>query len=1215
MTGLMARRLRVSCCERLEGRFLLAGLPSLALEAPRNVVTERLPYQVLPMDLDQDGDLDVAVASFLVEGRLELFENVGNGTLVKRTEMPLADSTPLELGDFNNDGRVDLAQVREVVPVVSGELRTYLQNGAFSFDVQATALPFPARRLCVGDLDGVGGLDLVIAETRGSPVVHAYYGNGAGAFTQGGEYWTEAFARDVDGDGDLDEQEDFKVPDVMLADMNGDGRQDLVAVNSMTRRISRPPLPPQAGSASNLVVLFNQGAGALGEYQVIVDPATAPVVVSIGTNLAVGDLDGDGDRDIAVQSANEVLTVANAGNGTFLTPRRHATGAPVGELVNGTKMVDVEGDGDLDVAVYLRGPLAGNPNDSPTDRWTLLRNDGAGNLSAAEHYPTGADVMDLEFADLDGVFGPEALTVAADDDRLSVHYNQAGQYRSPRVIPVNSPEAVSNGTTVTDIAAGDVDNDGWADLVVLGNHSQLVGDGPDSLILLNGSATGGLATPTFIDLAEGPMRLIAERIAGSAASDIAIAYLGDSLLAKPEGVSLSLGSTGALPGAARFVALSGMPTDLAAADVDGDGTQDLAAIRIRREGITAGIAILTVADDGTLTYLGDLILGSDDVLAWDSRTPDVICAADVNRDGRKDLIAVARRFLGGSESIVSVILNHGELTFSLAGEFAVGSQAISDVVAEDVTGDGLPDVILTAEPSITDTDDGTLRVLPNLGGGILGEAAVYNVGKSPVRVAAAEVDGRPGVDLVVACDSSNEVTLLHNDGQGRFPTQERFLTAGGADALAVADLDGDGDLDVAVANDDDVLSTRFHHGMVSILANRRIGAAPTIGNLASGPVMQGYDFTLTAGQVTDVDGAVVEVRVYRDANGNGVFDDPGDTFLGMMTPGAGADWSWRGASSTLPVGENRFFARAFDGERWSEAATVTTAVASPRLMGTDGGNSYVIRLNDIGEYVQIDADLPAPAGDTPIIQIHRSVFSSLTIDAGAGQDILTLIGSGAERIKADNAEVRVGEATISLLGVERQVYDLAALTVNDPETIVLSEGGNKLLKLGSLEIGPDGTLNLADNDLIVSATPETRAAVLAAVTSAIKSARGTDGKWAGKGLSSSAAASRKYTGLAFMSNADAKTGSAILSNFGGQAVTANDILVKYTWNGDVNLDGKVDLADYFLVDSGFIKQTGGYRNGDLNLDGKVDLADYFLIDSAFIGQRGILKAQEVGPVQ
>ncbi|HEX2971171.1 MAG TPA: hypothetical protein VHP11_02490, partial [Tepidisphaeraceae bacterium] len=115
-----------------------------------------------------------------------------------------------------------------------------------------------------------------------------------------------------------------------------------------------------------------------------------------------------------------------------------------------------------------------------------------------------------------------------------------------------------------------------------------------------------------------------------------------------------------------------------------------------------------------------------------------------------------------------------------------------------------------------------------------------------------------------------------------------------------------------------------------------------------------------------------------------------------------------------------------------------------------------------------------------------------------------------------------------------------------------------------------------------------------------------------------APANKRYKGLSLMlnekTNADGSK-SAILSNFSGQAVTANDILVKYTWNGDVDLNGKVDLADYFLVDAGFIKQTGGYRNGDLDLNGKVGLADYFLIDAAFIGQDAVLATKAPSPLQ
>jgi hypothetical protein len=75
-------------------------------------------------------------------------------------------------------------------------------------------------------------------------------------------------------------------------------------------------------------------------------------------------------------------------------------------------------------------------------------------------------------------------------------------------------------------------------------------------------------------------------------------------------------------------------------------------------------------------------------------------------------------------------------------------------------------------------------------------------------------------------------------------------------------------------------------------------------------------------------------------------------------------------------------------------------------------------------------------------------------------------------------------------------------------------------------------------------------------------------------------------------------------------VATNDILVKFTWNGDANIDGVVNADDYFQIDSGFISQKGGWYNGDFNYDGVVNADDYFQIDSAFIGQSGPLSASQ-----
>ena len=77
---------------------------------------------------------------------------------------------------------------------------------------------------------------------------------------------------------------------------------------------------------------------------------------------------------------------------------------------------------------------------------------------------------------------------------------------------------------------------------------------------------------------------------------------------------------------------------------------------------------------------------------------------------------------------------------------------------------------------------------------------------------------------------------------------------------------------------------------------------------------------------------------------------------------------------------------------------------------------------------------------------------------------------------------------------------------------------------------------------------------------------------------------------------------------GNTAVGAGDVLVKYTYFGDANLDGKVDGSDYTLIDNGFASDkttpgsATGWYNGDFNYDGVVDGSDYTLIDNAFNNQ-------------
>src|SRR5205814_4998587 len=69
------------------------------------------------------------------------------------------------------------------------------------------------------------------------------------------------------------------------------------------------------------------------------------------------------------------------------------------------------------------------------------------------------------------------------------------------------------------------------------------------------------------------------------------------------------------------------------------------------------------------------------------------------------------------------------------------------------------------------------------------------------------------------------------------------------------------------------------------------------------------------------------------------------------------------------------------------------------------------------------------------------------------------------------------------------------------------------------------------------------------------------------------------------------------ATFGGQVVTGSDTLVMYTYGGDANLDGKINVDDYGHIDSSIPLGIAGWFNGDFNYDGKINVDDYGIIDS------------------
>jgi hypothetical protein len=232
------------------------------------------------------------------------------------------------------------------------------------------------------------------------------------------------------------------------------------------------------------------------------------------------------------------------------------------------------------------------------------------------------------------------------------------------------------------------------------------------------------------------------------------------------------------------------------------------------------------------------------------------------------------------------------------------------------------------------------------------------------------------------------------------------------------------------------------------------------------------------------------------------------------------------------------------------------------------------------------------------------------------------LASAGTNISPDRTATSAGYVTFASPGA---LPAYSQLTVNAGTTAVAANHGSgtyNTLLTSTVSLDPAGLIDLTNNAMVIRSGTS-----IGTVTSQV--AQGySGGTWQGSaGITSSAAAANTthLTALGVIVNDNGSgsllygSGGMIASTFGGTGTTVDgDILVKYTYYGDTNLDGKVDGTDYSRIDAGYLSQSSanplaGWYNGDFNYDGVIDGSDYTLIDNAFNTQGASLAASIASP--
>ena len=224
-----------------------------------------------------------------------------------------------------------------------------------------------------------------------------------------------------------------------------------------------------------------------------------------------------------------------------------------------------------------------------------------------------------------------------------------------------------------------------------------------------------------------------------------------------------------------------------------------------------------------------------------------------------------------------------------------------------------------------------------------------------------------------------------------------------------------------------------------------------------------------------------------------------------------------------------------------------------------------------------------------------------TFPAGGGG--LTKIGTGT--LTLTGANTFSGPLTVNggTLELAESLTTISSLTAaNDGIVRLLPTGtgtGTHVIKTKPVTVSGTAKIDLTDNKLITSIFAGSwTGSAYTGVTGLIRSGR-NGGSWDGSGIitSQTLASSGSFTSLGVASAAQAKgTAPAATSVWSGQTVTGNETLVMYTYGGDANLDGHINVDDYGRIDFNVPLGTSGWFNGDFNYDGKINVDDYGIID-------------------
>lgn len=418
------------------------------------------------------------------------------------------------------------------------------------------------------------------------------------------------------------------------------------------------------------------------------------------------------------------------------------------------------------------------------------------------------------------------------------------------------------------VAVGDFNQDGRPDIIVANRQNGTVG-----VYLAN---TNGIFAHQVAYAVTGSPRAVAVAdVNGDGHLDLIVAAGG----ATNGNLNVLLGKGDGTFQAAADYAVTSALVAVVVADFNGDGHPDVAAgsgVKGQKQG--AWIFL----NNGNGTFQTPATTSA-------SIAVNQLAAADFNRDGKMDLL------LQGTPS-VSLALGNGDGTFQTPVAVSSSFARYTTLAVADLNGDGKLDFAGT-QPSQFQTGDAAMIQLGNGDGTFQPAVTTGTQGIGALTVIAGDLNGDGVPDLIAANEGSNDFSVLIGNGDGTFASTVTHSTPAFPTAVAAADLNGDYKLDLALVGVGvNTLTVVFGNGNGTMQAPRDyLQGDPTDFNFTDQPAFADLDGD---GMVDIVVPSVLGAAVYVNV-GAGIFSGPmyygpatgyaavgdvnGDGFLDLVT--------------------------------------------------------------------------------------------------------------------------------------------------------------------------------------------------------------------------------------------------------------------------------------------------------------------------------------------